>query len=131
MKTALASVLAGELRELPTSLLIVGGGYIALEPGQMFSRFGTAVTMLERGPQLLDRGYEPEVGRSIGDVFAQEGLQVILNATVKAVRQDGAEIVTTAVVAGRDRQYRTERVLVATGRRPTRTTSPSTALGWT
>ena len=84
----------------------------------MFSRFGTAVTMLERGRQLLDRGYEPEVGRSIGEVFAQEGIQVILNATAKSVRQDGAEIVTTAVVAGRDRQYRTERVLVATGRRP-------------
>lgn len=107
-----------ELRELPASLLIIGGGYIALELGQMFSRFGTAVTMLERGPQLLDRGYEPEVGRSIGEVFAEEGLQVILNATAKAVRLDGSEVVTTAIVAGRDREYRTERVLVATGRRP-------------
>ena len=107
-----------ELRELPASLLIIGGGYIALELGQMFSRFGTAVTILERGPQLLHRGYEPEVGRSIGEAFAQEGLPVILNATATAVRQDGAEIVTTATVAGRDRQYRTERVLVATGRRP-------------
>ena len=109
---------AMELRELPASLLIVGGGYVALELAQMFSRFGTAVTMLERGPQLLDRGYEPEVGRSIGEVFAQEGLQVILNATATAVRQDGAEVVTTATVAGRERHYRTERVLVATGRRP-------------
>ena len=106
-----------ELRELPASLLIIGGGYIALELGQMFSRFGTAVTMLERGRQLLNRNYEPEVGRSIGEVFAQEGLQVILNATAKSVRQDGAEIVTTAVVAGRERQYRTERLLVAAGRR--------------
>jgi mercuric reductase len=107
-----------ELRDLPASLLIIGGGYIGLELGQMFSRFGTAVTMLERGRQLLGRGYEPEVGRSIGDVFAQEGIQVILNATAKSVRQDGAEVVTTAVVAGRERQYRTERLLVATGRRP-------------
>ena len=109
---------AVELRHLPGSLLIIGGGYIALELGQMFSRFGTAVTMLERGPQLLGRGYEPEVGRSIGEVFAQEGLQVILNATAKAVRRDGSEVVTKAIVAGRDREYRTERVLVATGRRP-------------
>ena len=107
-----------ELRELPASLLIIGGGYIALELGQMFSRFGSAVTILERGRQLLERGYEPEVGRSIGEVLAQEGLQVILNATVKSVRQDGPDVVTTAVVAGLDRQYRTERVLVATGRRP-------------
>jgi len=107
-----------ELRELPKSILIVGGGYIALELGQMFSRFGTDVTILERGPQLLPNGYEPEVGRSIGEIFAQEGIQVVFNATAKAVRQDGAEVVTTAVVAGRERQYRAERLLVATGRRP-------------
>lgn len=107
-----------ELRELPASLLIIGGGYIALELGQMFSRFGTDVTMLERGRQLIEHGYEPEVGRSIGEVFAQEGIQVVANATARAVRQDGGEVVTTAVVAGRERQYRTERVLVATGRRP-------------
>src|SRR6266404_5009709 len=54
-----------ELRELPRSLLIVGGGYIALELGQMFSRFGTVVTIIERSPQLLAHGYEPEVGRSV------------------------------------------------------------------
>lgn len=107
-----------ELRELPASLLIIGGGYIALELGQMFSRFGTDVTILERGRQLLEHGYEPEVGRSISEVFAQEGIQVVANATARTVRQDGGEIVTTAVVAGRERQYRTERVLVATGRRP-------------
>jgi mercuric reductase len=57
-----------EVRELPKSLLLVGGGYIALELGQMFSRFGTSVTILERNAQLLARGYEPEVGRSIGDL---------------------------------------------------------------
>jgi len=107
-----------ELRELPKSLVIVGAGYIALELGQMFSRLGTDVTILERNAQLLARGYEPEVGRSIGDIFAQEGIRVVFNATLKTVRQDGSEVVTTAAVAGRERQYRAERLLVATGRRP-------------
>src|SRR6266446_6023734 len=106
------------LRELPKSLDIVGGGYIALELGQMFSRFGTDVTILERNAQLLARGYEPEVGRSIGEIFAQEGIQVVFNATPKAVSQEKSEVVTRAVLAGRERQYRTERLLVATGRRP-------------
>src|SRR5713226_6427413 len=73
-----------ELRELPKSLLVVGGGYVALELGQMFSRFGTDVTILERNAQLLARGYEPEVGRSIGDIFAQEGIRIVFNATPKA-----------------------------------------------
>lgn len=107
-----------ELRQLPKSLLIVGGGYIALELGQMFSRFGTEVTILECNTQLLAHGYEPEVGRSIGDVFAQEGIQVAFNATAKAVRQDGDDVVLTATAGGRERQYRAERLLVATGRRP-------------
>ena len=106
-----------ELRELPKSLLIIGGGYIALELGQLFSRFGTDVTILDRNAQLLARGYEPEVGRSIGEVFAQEGIRVVFNVTPKTVRQDGAEVVTTAVVAGDEREYRAERLLVATGRR--------------
>jgi mercuric reductase len=107
-----------EMRQLPKSLLIVGGGYIALELGQMFSRLGTEVTILERNPQLLAHGYEPAVGRSFGDILAQEGIQVVFNASAKTVRRDGADVVTTAVVGGRERQYRTEKLLIATGRRP-------------
>jgi mercuric reductase len=107
-----------ELRERPQSLLIVGGGYIALELGQMFSRFGTTVTILERNTQLLAHGYEPEVSRTIAAIFAQEGIQIVFNATAKAVRQEGSEVVATALVAGRERHYRAERLLVATGRRP-------------
>lgn len=107
-----------ELRERPASLLIVGGGYIALELGQMFSRFGTTVTILERSRQLLAHGYEPEIGTTIGGIFADEGIQVVLDAAVRSVRQDRREVVTTAVIAGREREYRTERLLVATGRRP-------------
>ncbi len=107
-----------ELRELPPSLLIVGGGYIALELGQMFSRFGTTVTILERNSQLLARGYEPEVGSTVATIFSQEGIQIVFNATAKAVHQEGSEVVATALVAGRERHYRAERLLVATSRRP-------------
>lgn len=107
-----------ELRELPKSLLILGGGYIALELGQMFSRFGTEVTILDRNKQLLAHGYEPEVGLSIGEVFAEEGIQVVPRATIRLVRQEQGEIVVTAVVGTRERQYRAERLLITTGRRP-------------
>jgi mercuric reductase len=107
-----------ELRELPKSLLVLGGGYIALELGQMFSRLGTEVTILERSEQLLAHGYEREVGRSIAEVFAQEGIQVLFNATPQSTRQEGSQVTTTVTVAGRDRALRSERLLVATGRRP-------------
>lgn len=107
-----------ELRNLPRSLLIVGGGYIALELGQMFHRLGVHVTFLERSRQLLAHGYEPELGQSIGQVFAEEGIQVITMASVLSVRQVDSEIIATALVQGTERQYRTEKLLVATGRRP-------------
>jgi mercuric reductase len=106
------------LRELPRSLLIVGGGYIALELGQMFYRFGADVTIVERNEQLLAHGYEPEVGQSIGQVFSDEGIRVVTTASVRSIRQDGNEVVATATVGGTQRQYRAEKLLVATGRRP-------------
>lgn len=109
---------AVELTELPKSLLIVGGGYIALELGQMFHRFGTDVTILERNPQLLAHGSEQEVGQVIGQVFSEDGIRVITRAAVRSVRQEGDEIVATASVGGAQREYRAERLLVATGRRP-------------
>ncbi len=107
-----------ELQELPKSLLIVGGGYIALELGQMFYRFGADVTVLDRNDQLLAHGYEPEVGQAIGQVFSDEGIRVVTRVLIRSVRQDGNEVVVTATVGGTQRQYRAEKLLVATGRRP-------------
>lgn len=107
-----------ELTELPKSLLIAGGGYIALELGQMFHRFGTNVTILERNPQVLAHGYEPEVGQAIGQVFSEDGIRVVTKAAVRSVRREGDEIVATASVGGEHREYRAQRFMVATGRRP-------------
>ena len=52
-----------ELTEPPVSLVMVGGGYIALELGQMFASFGSQVTIIECNPQVLAHGYEPQVDR--------------------------------------------------------------------
>jgi mercuric reductase len=70
-----------ELWELPRSLIILGAGYIALELGQMFHRFGAKVTIVQRSQQLLAHGYEPEVGEAIHEVFEKEGIRVITGAT--------------------------------------------------
>ncbi|MBX9584978.1 MAG: FAD-dependent oxidoreductase [Gemmataceae bacterium] len=102
----------------PRSLLVVGGGYIALELGLMFARFGSDVTVLERSEQLLAHGYEPEVGRAVGQVFADEGVRVVTRVSVRSVRKEGNEVVATAPVGGTQREYRAEKLLVATGRRP-------------
>jgi mercuric reductase len=109
---------AEELTELPQSLLIVGGGYIALELGQMFARFGTEVTIIERSHQLLAHGYEPQLGQAIGRVFAEEGIAVLTHATVESVRAEGQRIVAEVKVGKGRRTVRAERLLLATGRRP-------------
>lgn len=109
---------AMEMTELPRSLLIVGGGYIALELGQMFSRFGVEVTILERSSQLLAHGYEPETGRVIGKIFAKEGINVVTNANVNSVRMEGTAIVATASVGDKSEEFRGEEILLATGRQP-------------
>jgi mercuric reductase len=110
---------ARELVEQPKSLLILGGGYIALELGQMFHRFGTPVTILERSAQLIARGYEPELGPAIGQILAQEGVRIVTNVSVRSVRYERDEVVATTLVEGSQREFRAERLLVATGRRPT------------
>lgn len=106
-----------ELTELPASLIIIGGGYIALELGQMFSRFGTSVTILERGEQILS-AYEPEIAQSVGDVFREEGIALYTKTKVRRVHGDDREVVVTLEVDGRQKELRAARLLVATGRKP-------------
>ncbi len=106
-----------ELQELPESLIIIGGGYIALELGQMFSRFGTEVTILERGERVLS-AYEPEIAQSVMAVFREEGITLHTHASVSQVQGDAKQVVVTASVNGRQRELKAAKLLVATGRRP-------------
>ncbi len=107
-----------ELKKLPRSLIIVGGGYIALELGQMFRRFGAEVTLLERSEELLAHGYEPETSPAVRKIFEDEGITVVTRAIATAVRRDGGGVIVSVDVAGTSRELRAERLVVATGRRP-------------
>lgn len=107
-----------ELFDLPRSLIIVGAGYIALELGQMFARFGSEVTILNRGGQLLAHGYEPEVGQAIESVFTEEGIRVVNDTVTKSVRQENGAAVVTVELNNTRKEFRAERLLVTTGRRP-------------
>jgi len=107
-----------EMRELPRSLIIIGGGYIALELGQMFHRFGVEITILERNEQLLAHGYESGVGKTIGEVFEKEGICFLTKVAVRSVRQNREETIISADVDGKARELRAAKLLVATSRRP-------------
>ncbi len=106
-----------ELWNLPGSLVIIGGGYIALELGQMFQRFGTRVTILERGLRLLS-GYEPEVSLAVAEILQAEGVNVVTEVDVRRVRQDEGETIVEGVKDAQPVSFRAERLLVAAGRVP-------------
>jgi mercuric reductase len=106
-----------ELREQPRSLLILGGGYIALELGQMFARFGTEVTLVTRGKSILS-GYEPEIAEALTEILQEEGLRIVTGAQVRRVRSEGEGIALSVQRHGSQQTFTAEKLLVATGRRP-------------
>jgi mercuric reductase len=107
-----------EMWELPRSLIVVGGGYIALELGQMLCRFGVEITIIERNEQLLAHGYEPQIGQTIGEIFETEGIKLITNTSVPSVRRNGNAVVVVLGGADKTGELCAEKLLVATGRRP-------------
>lgn len=106
-----------ELFDLPSSLVIVGGGYVALELGQMFHRFGSEVTILQRGKTIL-ADYEPEVSLVLTDILREEGVNLVTGVAVRRVFQDGRDVVVVGEKGGAEQRFRAERLLVATGRTP-------------
>jgi mercuric reductase len=106
-----------ELTELPASLVIIGSGYIALELGQMFSRFGTSVTILARGERILS-AYEPEIAESVAAVFSEEGMAIHTKTTVSRVQGDARQVIVALQVDGQQKELRAAKLLVATGRTP-------------
>ena len=106
-----------ELVELPASLLIVGGGFIALELGQMFHRLGSQVTILERSSEILG-DYEPEVSLALTDALCEEGVNIVTNVAVERVFEEGGHVLAVCHNKGLEQRFRAERVLVATGRVP-------------
>ncbi|HEY4258632.1 MAG TPA: mercuric reductase [Schlesneria sp.] len=66
-----------ELKEVPNHLLVLGGGYVGLEFGQMFHRFGSAVTIIQQGKDLLSRE-DPEVSAEVCELLQSEGIEVLL-----------------------------------------------------
>ena len=114
----LTSTTAMELTEVPESLLILGGGYVALEQAQLFARLGSKVTMLVRS-RLASRE-EPEVSQALQAVFADEGIRVVRRAEVTSIDRDEStgQVVATATVSGGRSEFHADRVLAALGRRP-------------
>src|SRR3989442_8086380 len=75
-----------ELDVVPDHLLIIGGGYVGLEFGQMFRRFGSQVTVIQRGAYLLARE-DPDVAGEVAKILREDGLEVLLETKPMSVKQ--------------------------------------------
>lgn len=107
-----------DLKILPKHLIVVGGGYVGLEFAQMFARFGSEVTVVQKGGQILPRE-DSEVAEELQKALEADGIKILLKASVKGVSKQGTAV--TAEVAtedGRTDSLQGTHLLVATGRSP-------------
>ncbi|MGA2527639.1 MAG: NAD(P)/FAD-dependent oxidoreductase [Acidimicrobiales bacterium] len=102
-----------EATEAPSSLVVLGGGAIGVELGQVFARFGSAVTIVEAGPGLLPLE-EPEAGRLLTDVLESEGMRILTGSEVTSAHDSGPGI---ALELASGESLSADHLLVATGRR--------------
>jgi pyruvate/2-oxoglutarate dehydrogenase complex dihydrolipoamide dehydrogenase (E3) component len=103
-----------ETESVPERLIVIGGGAIGLELGQVFLRFGSEVATLETAPRLLALE-EPESSELVTTVLRDEGMHVHTAVKITSVRHDGAAFTVSVDGVG---ELTADRLLVATGRRP-------------
>lgn len=114
----LTHIEALELDRLPSHLIVLGGGYVGVEFAQAFRRFGSQVTILEFGPQLLGRE-DPDVAAAVHAIFEEDGIDVVLGANTQGVEGRSGEAVRLHVkTPAGDRMIEGSDILVAAGRTP-------------
>jgi pyruvate/2-oxoglutarate dehydrogenase complex dihydrolipoamide dehydrogenase (E3) component len=106
-----------ELDELPEHLIILGGGYIGLEFGQMFRRFGSEVTIVQRAPRLL-KIEDEDVSDEVTAILRDEGITVLTSSTPVGVESAGGRLRLTVRTEGGERRVEGSHLLSATGRIP-------------
>lgn len=107
-----------ELEALPDHLIIIGGGYIGLEFGQMFRRFGSQVTIMDMAPQLLARE-DPDVSNEVAQILREDGIEVILEAAAQNIQKSpNGQIQLTIKTKEGNRLISGSHLLVAAGRIP-------------
>lgn len=103
-----------QLDKLPEHLVVLGGGAVGVEMAQAFSRFGSKVTVVEQAERILPRS-DPEISKTLSQVFESEGIELITSKAVVAVGSNGPEINVTmedgSTLSG-------DKLLMAIGRRP-------------
>lgn len=107
-----------ELDQVPEHLIVLGGGYVGLEFGQMFRRFGAQVTVVQRGARLLARE-DADIADAVATIMREDGIDVLLNTAAQRVEQNAAgEVQLTVKTPDGERMIKGSHLLVAAGRTP-------------
>src|SRR4029450_4879992 len=114
----LTNIEALELDYVPAHLIVLGGGYVGLELGQAYRRFGSRVTVIERGPQLMGRE-DPDVSDEVQRILSDEGIQFLVGADILQVHgRSGEEVRLVVRTTAGERNIEGSDILVAAGRTP-------------
>ena len=106
-----------ELREVPQSMIVLGGGPVALELAQFFQRIGTRVTLIQRSAHLMSQGDE-DLARPVETRFREEGMTVLTNTRLHEFTRDGTQKVAHLTHEGKEKTVSAEVILQALGRQP-------------
>jgi pyruvate/2-oxoglutarate dehydrogenase complex dihydrolipoamide dehydrogenase (E3) component len=106
-----------ELDAVPEHLLVLGGGYIGLEFGQMFRRFGSRVTVVQSRDRLLARE-DPDVADEVAKILREDGIEIVLDASALGAALAGSSIQLRVRGPQGEQTLTGSHLLVATGRRP-------------
>ena len=114
----LTNIEALELDYLPPHLIVLGGGYVGLELAQTYRRFGSRVTVIEHGPQLMSRE-DPDVSEALQRILTDEGIQFLIGAEILRVEgRSGREVALVARTSSGEQKIEGSDILVAAGRIP-------------
>ncbi|MFE5323286.1 dihydrolipoyl dehydrogenase [Paenibacillus sp. NPDC056579] len=113
----LSSTEALELPEIPESLIVIGGGYIGIELGQTYAKFGTKVTVLEGSDAVLP-GFEKEMSQLVARNLKKLEVEVFTEAMAQGCEQTDKDVTVTFTVKGEEKKVTAQYVLVTVGRRP-------------
>ena len=106
-----------EVDFLPEHLIVIGGSYVGLEFGQMYRRFGARVTIVEKGPRLIQREDE-DVSQAVLEILEREGIEIRLNANCLSARREGDHIAVGLDCSDGARDVHGSHLLLAVGRVP-------------
>lgn len=113
----LTSTTALALRELPPSLIVLGGRYVALELAQAFARLGSRVTIVQRRDQILPTE-DDDLTEALAAYLRHEGIEILTGAHARSVKRDGSGYSVEIEIGGEHRVLSAAQLLAATGRRP-------------